>query len=240
MSAMDNPIRVTRTSTSLDVHADIDGLLRIWGEEKTALLVCLSAWMHKINQLDEIYQLLIQIDNEDYTSTPIFMLAGLISEGYKFFAKNGKVSTHFRKEISADSNLREAVDALQKFHSEPVKGLPGRMNMIRRLRNKYSFHPDEYKAVLKALQYWRGYATRDDRLGEMAIYSIDCDNRPHFDAGGCDALYLLGLFDIPADSSLITAFAELINRLGKDVAKLRNLTGSFFIHLGEYLERQQP
>jgi hypothetical protein len=223
----------------LAVHADIDALLRVWGEEKTALIVCLSAWMHKINQLDEIHQFLIEHDHTDYASAPIWMIAGLVSEGHLFFSKKGKVSTYFQKEILADAKLRDAVAKLRKFHSRPTKGTP-EMNMVRHLRNKYSFHPNEYNAVSNSLQYWRRCENGNGQPREMAIYRIDCERRPHFDARGCDALYLMGLFDFATDSSLVISFGELISRLGKDVAKLRNLTGDFFICLGEYLERQQP
>lgn len=238
MSEMANLIKVTRTSTSLSVYADIDALLREWGDEKTALFICMASWMHKVNQLDEIYQLLVEHDNEEYATAPIWMVAGLLSEGSLFFAKDSKVSTYFRGEISTDLNLREAVDALQKFHSKAATGLP-QTNMIRYVRNKYSFHPNEYKAVIKALEYWRIHATGNGQLREMQMYRIDCDKRPHFDASGCDALYLLGLFDIASDRSLLVEHSELMRNLGKDIAKLRNLTGSFFICLGEYFKRQQ-
>ncbi len=232
------PIRVIRTNSCLAVHADIDALLRVWGGDKTALFMCLSAWMHRVNQLDEIHQLLIEHEHNCYTSAPILMLAGLVSEGHLFFRKKGKVSTHFREEILADTHLREAVGALQKFHSRPAEGTP-EMNMVRHLRNKYSFHPNEYAAVLDALQHWREFTNENGQPREMAIYRIDSERRPHFNAEGCNALYLLGLFDSTKGSSLVSSYAEVIRRLGQDVARLRNLTGDFFNCLGEYLEQHQ-
>lgn len=74
----------------------------------------------------------------------------------------------------------------------------------------------------------------------MAMSRIDCDKRPKLDAGGFDSLYLLGFFDIAPDASLLVSSSELMRQLGKDIAELRNLTGAFFIDLGEDFERQQP
>jgi hypothetical protein len=64
------------------------------------------------------------------------MVAGLLPEGRLFFAKDRKDSTHFRREIASDLNLREAVDALQEFHSKAAIGSP-EVDITRHAKHKY-------------------------------------------------------------------------------------------------------
>lgn len=225
------PLRIERSGGVIIALADVDQLLDRWDEAKVSMLMALFCWIDRVSSLDRTHKKLRLLGEETDSVEVLVMCISMMSEGHAFFGKEG-LEKHFVEEFQRHPDLRERYEGLRAVLQKrsPTDNRP------RYIRNSYGFHMKGFKLVKRGLDHWR----RDQGArGVMELFQVRVDSEPHFTAGGCNGVYMAGLYGLDEKASLVDELATAMAELGREAAETHKKIIRFLEALVRAIETDQ-